>query len=122
MLADGPERSCLTTLRGAEAGVHTDGDAARSLLMLAPADSIVLACANRIGLISDIAELSADARNLVHCGAVQRPVAGLPNPSWTGLRTPALIVRLPRWPNASDSRLGPARPDVAGMLTIEGVP
>jgi len=117
-LGDGPELDALALLRRAEAGDAVAADDALALLRRVPASPVVLACVDRIGELARAFDLrwAAQALSIAALSNVVMPryeivVDGAPDPG--------LIDRLPRWPNASDSRLGPSRPYVAGMLTIE---
>jgi tetratricopeptide (TPR) repeat protein len=117
-VSNGPERDAIALFRRAESGEPVAANDSLALLRRAPASPVVLACVDRIGELTDTPDLR-DA-------AVALSIAALfivpPQPYEIvvdGAPDPGLIARLPRWPNASDSRLGPARPYVAGMLTIE---
>jgi tetratricopeptide (TPR) repeat protein len=117
-VGDGPELDALVLLRKAEAGDPVPANDALALLGRAPRAPVVLACVDRIGELTDVPDLRWAAQTLSIAA-----LANVPMPRYEivvdGAPEPGLIDRLPRWPNASDSRLGPARPYVAGMLTIE---
>jgi hypothetical protein len=117
-LPDGPERELLGLLADAEAGRVVDLDRARSLLRARPAAPTTIAAFDRL---SRIAGSSVDVDLARTIDDILR--ASAPDPDFhvvlEGDSRPYIVLALPRWPMASDSRLRAARPFVRGFPTIE---
>lgn len=118
-IPDGPERRALDLLDAASVG-HADLEAARALLRLAPSSAGVQ---NTIWLLA----FRAKSQPLID------EVSNLAVPLFFALPLPPMELvmdgrsdanyseRLPRYPMAASGRLGPRRPYLAGMVTIEPV-
>jgi hypothetical protein len=119
-LPRGPERALVELLHQAESGGPIDLAAARLVLRQAPGNATVLAAFDRL---ARLARSDSDVRLVQSLSIAIR--FDVPPPDreivTDGGPSDPLVLALPRWPNASDSRLGPLRPYVVGMATIEPV-
>jgi putative inorganic carbon (HCO3(-)) transporter len=115
-----PQRRALELLRDALGGAPADLAAGRDLLRLAVQDQVVLAALDRL---ARIARSNEDIRRVQEVSIatffdVPPPDREIRLDGGPGDR---LVMALPRWPNAADSRLGPRRPFVPGFPTIQPV-
>jgi O-antigen ligase len=117
-LPQGPERSILRRLYDAEAGGAPDLAGALNDLRADPTSMIVVPVFDRL------ARISGSAVDVERAAMLSVILTGSPpTPDFymvlDGSPRPYIVMALPRWPNASDSRLRAARPFVAGFPTIE---
>lgn len=116
----GPEREMLDLLRRAVVEHATDVDRARAILQAAPSSQSLLRLHWMIGFaIGSQAELDLVA-------AISGPLYfAVPEPPMEivleGRPDAEYSLRLARWPMSASSRLGPRRPYLAGVPTIEPV-
>jgi len=116
---EGAERSILRRLYDAEAGGAPDMTAALNDLRADPTSLIVVPVFDRL------ARISGSVPDIERAATLSVILTGSPpTPDFSmvldGLPRPHILMALPRWPNASDSRLRAARPFVAGFPTIQG--
>lgn len=120
-LPQGPEQSILRRLYDAEAGAAPDMAAALNDLRADPTSLIVVPAFDRL------ARIAGSAVDIERATTLSVILTGSPpTPDFhmvlDGSPRPYIVMALPRWPNASDSRLRAARPFVAGFPTIEATP
>jgi O-antigen ligase len=120
-LPAGPERSILRRLYDAEAGAAPDMAAALSDLRADPGSPFMVPALDRL------ARIAGSAVDIERAATLSVILTGSPpTPDFQmvldGAPRPYIVMALPRWPNASDSRLRAARPFVAGFPTIEATP
>lgn len=119
-LPAGPERRLLEQVRAAEAGAAPDMAAARADLRGDRANPVAMAAFDRL---ARLAGSQADIRLVQVISIALRTDVPPPDREirFDGSPQDRLVWALPRWPMASDSRLGPRRPFLPGMATIQVV-